>query len=56
MINLEPDKLYTVDDIAKLFGVGRRTVYNYMASGKLKGKKLGKRYYFTSQNIVKCFN
>lgn len=35
------DPLYTVKDVADFFKVSRRTVYDWVATGKLRGKKTG---------------
>jgi excisionase family DNA binding protein len=33
--------IYTLDEVAQLLKVTRRTVYNYVGSGELKAVKLG---------------
>jgi excisionase family DNA binding protein len=35
--------LLTVDDVAELLGVSRRTVYRWLADGVLRAYQLGKR-------------
>lgn len=49
-------KLYTVDELAKLFEVTRRTMYNYVKQGKVKGVKIGGTWKFTEENIKKFVN
>lgn len=45
---------YTVDDIAELLQVSQRTVYDYLRSGKLKGKKIGK-YWKVTEEALRAF-
>ncbi len=35
-------KLYTIDEIAKVLKVTKRTIYNYIRSGAIKAIKIGK--------------
>lgn len=44
-------KLYTVKEVQELLGVGQRTMYNYLESGKLKAIKIGK-YWRISQDTL----
>lgn len=44
---MEKKKYYTVKDMTEPFSLSRRTIYNYLKSGKLKGIKQGKSWYFT---------
>lgn len=46
--------VYTVDDIAELLQVSQRTVYDYLRSGKLKGKKIGK-YWKVTEEALRAF-
>lgn len=39
---MEDFKLYTVDEIASILKVTKRTLYNYIKSGVLKAVKIGK--------------
>lgn len=49
------EKLYTVDDIAKMTGLTSRTIRNYLKNGSLEGKKIGGQWRFTKKNIEKLF-
>jgi len=40
-------KVYTVDEIAELLQVGRKTVYDYIENGDLKAAKIGKYWKIT---------
>ena len=44
-------KVYTIDEVADLLQVTRRTVYNYIKSGKLKARKIGKYWRVTSKAL-----
>ncbi len=44
-------KLYDVDDLHELFDVNSRIIRDWFNSGKLRGKKIGKRYFITEENL-----
>ena len=44
-------KVYTIDEVAELLHVTRRTVYNYIKEGKLKATKIGKYWRVTSKAL-----
>ena len=52
----ELEKLYTVEDIAKITGLTTRTIRNYLKDGSLEGKKIGGQWRFTISNIENLFN
>jgi excisionase family DNA binding protein len=43
--------VYNVEEIAKLFGVNRMTVYRWNKNGTLRLKKIGRRYYAQKKNL-----
>jgi len=45
------EKLYTVDDIAKMTMMTGRTIRNYIKDGTLTGKKIGGQWRFTEEDI-----
>lgn len=47
-------KLYTVKEVQAILGVGQRTMYNYLYSGKLKAIKIGK-FWRISQETLDAF-
>lgn len=53
--SVEFEKLYTVEDIAKMTGLTSRTIRNYLKDGRLKGKKIGVQWRFTEDNIKELF-
>jgi len=51
----EFEKLYTVEDIAKMTGFTSRTIRNYLKDGSLQGRKIGGQWRFTMENIKRLF-
>ncbi len=49
------EKLYTVDDVAQMTGLTSRTIRNYLADGRLTGRKVGAQWRFTEENISAIF-
>lgn len=47
---------FLVEDIAKETGMHVRTVRELLKSGKLKGKKQGKRWYVSERNLQAFFD
>lgn len=52
-IEFEDIKLYSVDELAKLLKININTVRIFCRKGKLKGKKIGTRWYVEGKNIKK---
>ena len=48
-------KLYEVHEIAKDLGISENTIRGYLKSGKLKGKKLGKKWFVPAQSLKEYF-
>lgn len=49
------EKLYTVEDVAQMTGLTSRTIRNYLADGRLIGRKVGAQWRFTEENITAIF-
>ena len=47
------EKLFTVEDIAKMASMTTRTIRNYLREGKLEGRKIGGQWRFTEEDIGK---
>lgn len=47
---------YTVEDLTSKLKLSRRTIYNYLSRGELKGIKKGKYWYFTLDDINSFMN
>lgn len=47
---------YDVHELSELLQLQERTVREYIASGKLRGRKLGKRWYVSQEALREFFN
>ena len=47
-------KVYTLDEVADILKVTKRTLYSYVKAGKLKAVKLGK-YWRVSEESLQAF-
>ena len=47
-------KVYTLDEVADILKVSRRTLYTYIKEGKLPAVKMGK-YWRVSQDALEAF-
>lgn len=54
MATKEAIKVYTLDEIAEILQVTRRTLYSYVKSGKLEAVKIG-RYWRVKEDALKKF-
>ena len=54
-IRLEGMTLYTVKDIEELLGIGNSTVRRYIAEGRLKGRKMARRWYIPAESLLDYF-
>ena len=43
--------VYQVEDVMKLLGVTRRTIYNHIRDGQLKGNKVAGKWIFTEEQL-----
>nr|WP_242652652.1 helix-turn-helix domain-containing protein [Clostridium perfringens] len=50
------EKLYTIEDIAKMTRLTSRTIRNYLKDGILEGKKIGGQWRFTMKDIENFFD
>ncbi len=48
-------KLYEVEELAEMLGVGAPTIRRYLREGQLKGRKLAKRWYVSEENLKEYF-
>ena len=44
--------VYDLKDLSKKLKISIRTLREYIKSGKLKAKKIGKAYYVTEPNLI----
>lgn len=45
-------KLFHVDDLLELTGLSRRTIYEYLKNGQLKGYKVANKWIFTKDQLL----
>ena len=45
------NELFTVDQVALVLGVSRRTIMNYLKRGQLAGVKIGGKWKFTAETV-----
>lgn len=48
---MEDKKVYTLDEVAEMLKITKRTLYNYVKTGELKAVKIGKYWRVTRENI-----
>ena len=48
-------KLYEVEELAEMLNVGEPTIRRYLREGRLKGKKLAKRWYVSEEALKEYF-
>jgi excisionase family DNA binding protein len=48
-------KLYDVEELAGMLSVGLPTIRRYLREGRLKGKKLAKRWYVSEEALKDYF-
>ena len=54
MATKEALKVYTLDEVADILKITRRTLYTYIKTGKLKATKIG-RYWRVSEAALQDF-
>lgn len=47
----EPKHLYTVEELSAMLHVTPRTIYAWIADGKLAGSRVGRRWLFTEKQV-----
>ena len=48
--------LYTVEELAKLLKVQPKTIRAYLQDGKLKGRKIARKWYIPEQSLQEYFS
>jgi len=49
-------KLYTVEELAKLLGVQDKTIRAYLRDGKIKGRKIARKWYIPEESLREYFS
>lgn len=47
---------YTVEEVAEILKLYKKTVYGYIKSGKIKAVKIGRRYRITEDELHRLLN
>lgn len=48
-------ELYDIPELAELMGIQRKTIRAMLATGKLKGRKMARRWYVTEDSLREYF-
>jgi hypothetical protein len=48
-------KLFSVDDLHDMLGISKMTLRAYLREGKLKGRKMGVKWFVTEESLRKYF-
>lgn len=49
-------RVYTLDEVAEILQLTKRTLYSYVKAGKLKAVKVGKYWRVSSENLQEFIN
>lgn len=49
-------KLFSVDDLHEMLGISKMTIRAYLREGKLKGRKMGVKWFITEESLRNYFN
>ena len=49
----EKEEILEVDDVCRMFGVSRTTVYEWRRSGRVKSHQRGRRVYFKKSELLR---
>ena len=55
-IELDGLTLYTVEELSEKLSVSVNTIRDYIRSGKLKGRKMGIKWFISSDSLQEYFN
>ena len=51
-MRIERDALYTIDELADMFEIGKRTAQRLIYTGKLPARKLGNKLVIRGQDLL----
>lgn len=55
MIKIGDLTAYTVEELAEMININERTIKTMLKDGRLKGKKLGHKWYVTEESVKNYF-
>ena len=47
--------IYTVEDLAETLSISTKTIKQYLREGRLRGRKIGKRWYIAGEAVQEYF-
>ncbi len=53
--NIGALKLYSVEELSEMLDIQETTIRKYLREGKLKGKKLARRWYVSEESLTEYF-
>lgn len=48
-------KLYSVEELSEILDIQETTIRRYLRDGKLKGRKLARRWYISEESLAEYF-
>lgn len=54
-IKLGDLELFTVEELSEKLGIQERTIRGYLKSGKIKGRKMARRWYVSEESLRDFF-
>ena len=49
-------KIYDLDELSEILGLSKVSLRTYLRENRIKGKKLGTRWYVTEESLKEYFN
>lgn len=49
-------KLYDVETLSEKLGATEKTIRRYITTGKMSGRKIGRRYYVSKDSLIRFVN
>jgi len=54
--NIGDIKLYTVEELSELLDIQETTIRKYLREGRIRGRKMAKRWYISEENLASYFS
>lgn len=56
MVTINKQEFYTVEDLVRILPLTETSIRDYIKTGRIKGVKIGNKYYIPKENIQKFLN
>ena len=53
--DIDRSRLYTVQQVARMFGLTDKAIYNWLSRGTVRGKRFGNRVRILGEDLVDAF-